>query len=145
MMSNKKFRSWDILQLSQQLSNVTKSKVFFHLAHLAFSVYRLGPKLVPQRHTLLPQFQASHNNTVQKKKKHFSIQLFSSQRQYFPANSPLHYFTKWAGQLMEINLVSLENSWDKENIDKLLSRKIISTYIFTISTYFSTFCQSDST
>ena len=86
-----------------------------------------------------------HITILYKKKKHFSIQLFSSQRQYFPANSPLHYFTKWAGQLMEINLVSLENSWDKENIDKLLSRKIISTYIFTISTYFSTFCQSDST
>lgn len=47
MSLNKKFGSWGILGLGQQFSSVTKSKVFFPLAHLVSSVYWLPPQACP--------------------------------------------------------------------------------------------------
>lgn len=131
MSLNKKFGSQGILVLSQQLSNVTHCKVFFHLAHLVSSVVGSALKLAPHAHTMAPQFQASHNNTSMKKgiSSYSSIFLFFHKDTIFqklPTKFAWHHLARmgWATNGNRRSVTS-GTSWGGENINKRFSRKFV--------------------
>lgn len=82
-MTHKKFGSWGIIGFNQQLNHVTKSKVSFLWLIWYFQCIDLVLKLVLPSHTMLPQFQASCNNTGMKNRLFLYTSFFITKK-YFP-------------------------------------------------------------